>query len=142
MYHVELRQFPRSARAFNLAAAELAPLLAGWRTGRLVRWGEDDWEPRKAKLTILEGPALAPSELGMGRGWPQAQRHGREVTAELLVAPEVEDLRPQVLGRCDGGPVALAALAAELGAERTAVERAVWALLLSGELELLRRGKN
>ena len=139
MYHVELRQFPRSARAFNLGDGELAPLLAGWRAGRPVRWGEHDWEPRKAKLTILEGPELATSELGMGRGWPEAQRRGREVTAELLAGPDADDLRPAVIARCGREPVGLAGLVAELGGDRGAVERAVWALVASGELELLRR---
>ena len=83
-HHVELKQFPRNSRSFNLSEAELSPLLTAWIAGAPFTWGELEWEPRKAKLTILRGPELATAELGQGRGWPQAQRSGEDVTEALL----------------------------------------------------------
>ena len=145
MLHLELRQFPHSARAFNLAPADIAGLLAAWVAGTPVDWGEREWEPRKAKLTILEGPELPPSELGMGRGWPAAQRAGQEVTFELLAgarAPAAEDRRADVLALCGSAPRTLDELIQQAGGsgpERAALERAVWALVVAGELRLLRR---
>jgi hypothetical protein len=145
VYHLELRQFPHSARAFNLERAEVGSLLAVWVSGAPVRWGEREWEPRKAALRILEGPPLAASSLGMGRGWQEAQRSATEVTDALLAearapAPGHDELRRAVLERCAAGPASLAALlAAGEGQPAGAVERAVWSLLGEGELELLRR---
>lgn len=143
--HLELRQFPHSARAFNLQPPEIAGLLAAWVAGRPVQWGEREWEPRKANLTILEGPELPTSEIGMGRGWPAAQRAGHEVTSELLAAaraPAGADRRADVLALCGADPRTLDELLQEAGAlgpERAALERAVWALVVAGELRLLRR---
>lgn len=143
--HLELRQFPHSARAFNLEPPEIAGLLAAWIAGAPVQWGDREWEPRKAKLTILEGPELPPSEIGMGRGWPAAQRAGAEVTAQLLAgarAPAAEDRREDVLALCGTTPRTLEELlehAGGLGPERAALERAVWALVVAGELRLVRR---
>jgi hypothetical protein len=143
--HLELRQFPHSARAFNLEPPEIAGLLAAWVTGTPVEWGEHEWEPRKAKLTVLEGPELPPSEIGMGRGWPAAQRAGRDVTSQLLAgarAPAAEDRRADVLALCGPDPRTFEELLEQTGArgpERAALERAVWALVVAGELRLLRR---
>ena len=145
VYHLEIRQFPHSARAFNLERSELAGLLAAWIAGRPVMWGEREWEPRKATLKVLEGPALPASSLSMGRGWQEAQRTAREVTGALLAqarapAPGQEDLRRAVLRHCAAAPASLSALlAAGAGEPPGAVERAVWSLLVEGELELVRR---
>jgi hypothetical protein len=143
-FHLELRQFPHSARAFNLDAAAVSALLSGWVTGRPVTWGEREWEPRKAKLIVLEGPELPPSEIGMGRGWSAAQRAGHDVTSRLLAeagGPAAADRRADVLAMCGAAPVALEELlehAEARGPERAALERAVWALIVTGELRLLR----
>lgn len=139
MFHVEVRQFPHSARAFNLERPELDDLLRGWAAESTVRWGEREWEPRKAKLTILEGPALDLPEIGMGRGWPEAQRRSRDVTVALLSAGAGADRRAEVLERCAGAPVSLAGLRTALGGDPAALDRAVWALVVAGELELVRR---
>lgn len=85
VHHVELRQFPHNLCRFNLSEGELrATLLAPWVGDRVFELGERSWDPRRAKLTVLRGPRLAPGELTMGRGWRAAQRRGREVTAEVL----------------------------------------------------------
>jgi hypothetical protein len=146
-FHVEIRQFPHSARGFNIERAELEPLLRGWITEREVLWGEREWSPRKAKLAILEGPPLDTAEIGMGRGWPEAQRRARDVTRELLDAARgapaatAADARPLLRELIGDSPVALGELVALLGGagvETRAAEAAVWALLQAGELELVR----
>jgi hypothetical protein len=59
VFHVELRQFPHVTRAFNLSEAELnAKVLVPWSEGQAVQMDDREWEPGKAKLTILEGPEL------------------------------------------------------------------------------------
>jgi hypothetical protein len=98
--HVELHRFPHSARAFNLSEQEVrATIAAPWEAGRLIELGERFWTPGECRLTIIEGPALAASELGMGRGWTAARRHGRDVTDELIRAPTAADPRTVAAGR-------------------------------------------
>lgn len=155
MYHLELRQFPHSARAFNLTGEELRlKFLAPWLAGQTVEWGERRWQPERARLTIYEGPRLRPDELGMGRGWSNATRSGRDVTADLFADAEraaatapIAQLKRFVLERSAGEPREVreaARLAAELWPERRAGERlglaeqAVWELLHEGRLELFR----
>jgi 2-iminobutanoate/2-iminopropanoate deaminase len=85
VYHVELRHFPRNVCRFNLSAEELrATVLEPWAADRPFELGELRWDPRQARLTVLEGPRIPPEQLSMGRGWRSAQRHGRDVTAQLL----------------------------------------------------------
>jgi 2-iminobutanoate/2-iminopropanoate deaminase len=87
VYHLELRQFPHNLCRFNLGAEELyATVLAPWRADRLFELGELKWDPRRARLTVLEGPRLPPGQLTMGRGWSVARRQSNDVTAQLLVA--------------------------------------------------------
>jgi hypothetical protein len=98
--HVELHRFPHSARAFNLSEQEVrATIAAPWEAGRLIELGERFWAPGECRLTILEGPELAASELGMGRGWTAARRRGRDVTDELIRAPAAADPRTVPAGR-------------------------------------------
>jgi 2-iminobutanoate/2-iminopropanoate deaminase len=86
-YHVELRHFPRNVCRLNLSGEELwATVLAPWTADRLFELGELKWDPRQARLTILEGPHIPPDQLSMGRGWRTAQREGRDVTERLLAA--------------------------------------------------------
>lgn len=100
MLHVELHRFPHSARAFNLSEQEVrATIAAPWEAGRLIELGERFWTPGECRLTIIEGPALAASELGMGRGWTAARRSGRDVTDELIRAPAAADPRTVAAGR-------------------------------------------
>ncbi|MDQ6746046.1 MAG: hypothetical protein M3Z27_08570, partial [Actinomycetota bacterium] len=85
VFHIELRQFPHTARAFNLTEEELrTQILTPWVAGNEVTWAEQEFSPGKARLTIISGPELPAAELGMGRGWQQAMRAGQDVTDTQL----------------------------------------------------------
>jgi 2-iminobutanoate/2-iminopropanoate deaminase len=87
VYHVELRHFPRNLCHFNMGAAELqGTILEPWAVDRMFDLGDLRWDPRQARLTILEGPRIPPDQLTMGRGWSTAKRQGADVTARLLAA--------------------------------------------------------
>jgi len=59
-------------------------VLQPWSRGVTVRLGEREWDPRACRITVLEGPRLAPAELSHGQGWHSAERSGRDVTRALL----------------------------------------------------------
>jgi hypothetical protein len=59
-------------------------VLEPWRSGTPVLLGDREWEPRDCALRVLEGPALAPEDLALGRGWQRAERSGEDVTEQLL----------------------------------------------------------
>jgi 2-iminobutanoate/2-iminopropanoate deaminase len=85
VYHVELRHFPRNLCHFNMGAAELqSAILESWAADRMFDLGDLRWDPRQARLTVLEGPRIPPDQLTMGRGWSTAKRQGTDVTAQLL----------------------------------------------------------
>jgi hypothetical protein len=157
MFHVELRQFPHIARAFNLTREELlARILAPWVAGTSIDLNERRWTPEKTRLTILEGPELRPDEMGLGRGWANAGRAGRDVTAELvgeaegaLRAPPAE-LKEEIVALCDSGATQLDSVV-ELASRRNpnrrpsellaSAEQAVWELLHQGRIRILRGGE-
>ncbi len=154
MFHVEIRQFPHVARAFNLSRDEvLARIVAPWTAGQAVEWEERRWAPDKARLTILEGPELATADLGMGRGWPNAVRVSEDVTAALLrgsapaaaAAQPTTALKSELLGLAAVDWVELreaVRLAAALypqarpSEQLGLAEQAVWELLHEGRLDL------
>jgi len=158
MFHLELRQFPHVARAFNLEREELdARILMPWAEGTAVELDDRRWAPERAKLTIYEGRALASDELGMGRGWSNAGRTGEQVTGRLLaeteqrikVPPVLVELKGELLARCAQGRLALGELVAPTdsqeprrrASERLALaEQAVWELLHERQLQLVRDG--
>ncbi|MGP0101908.1 MAG: hypothetical protein ACLPUT_09870 [Solirubrobacteraceae bacterium] len=84
MYHVELHQFPQNMSRFNLTRAELQAIVDPWVREQQVDFGERRWSPHKARLTIIEGPAMPLDQLTMGRGWRAAQRQGEDVTEAVL----------------------------------------------------------
>jgi hypothetical protein len=85
MYHVELRQFPHNFCRFNLTETELrGTILDAWARGEWIELGERKWSPHQASLTVIEAPRLPMEQLSMGRGWSNAKRLGRDVTADLL----------------------------------------------------------
>jgi hypothetical protein len=155
MFHVELRQFPHSTRAFNLSSEELyGNIVRPWLAGAEVELEDRRWSPEKAKLTIYEGPALRPEEIGLGRGWANVTRGGEDVTARVLdsaqpphASPSVlEAFKDRVVDRCEGGGVPvqeIMALAGELHpdwrpSERLGLcERAVWDLLHQRRLRMI-----
>ncbi len=154
MFHVELRQFPHQARAFNLTREELdSRILTPWASGGPIELDDRRWSPERARLTIYEGPRLAPEDLGMGRGWGNVTRDGEEVTTRLLAEaaqpPPAAALKREVLERCSYGPLALGRMVELTGerypqarvSERLALcEQAVWELLHEGAVRLVRGG--
>jgi hypothetical protein len=84
MFHVELRQFPHNACAFNLTEAELSQIVEPWSRDEWVEMGERKWSPHQARLTVLEGPHLEIEDLAMGRGWRNAQHKSTDVTEQVI----------------------------------------------------------
>lgn len=134
MFHVELRQFPHSARAFNLTAEQLrGSFLRPWVAGETIEWAEHKWAPDRAKLSVYEGPELRNDELGMGRGWANAARSGEEVTERVLAEQDqaarggepLQALKAIAAVLCTREPVTLSVL------PRHAAER--WPLLRASE---------
>jgi hypothetical protein len=156
VFHVQFRQFPNVARAFNLSRDELyARILVPWAAGESVKWGDRRWSPDRARLTIYEGPALRPEEIGLGRGWANATRSGEDVTARLLAESErpspreeaLEQLKDEVLARAGAGRMDVRDVVSVAGglhpqwraSDRLALaEQAVWELLHRGSLRLAR----
>jgi hypothetical protein len=88
VYHVELRQFPHNMCRFNLSEQQLLALATPWANEQWVEFGERKWNVNEAKMTILEGPKMAMSQLTMGRGWRSAQRKCEDVTERVLESLE------------------------------------------------------
>jgi len=158
VFHVEVRQFPHLARAFNLSREDLERrIVAPWASGRPMTLDERSFSPERARLRIYEGPPLDSAAMGLGRGWASATRGGRDVTPQVLEQAQrrapgamagaaLESLKAQVLERCAARSLAIhdvPELAGELlpGAlvsERLALaERVVWELLHQGRVRLL-----
>jgi hypothetical protein len=86
MFHVELRMGQQVARQFNMSGPELdRTFLARLMADREFPYAGHDWNPRKLRITILEGPELQPYELSIGGlGWGNAERTGTDVTSSIL----------------------------------------------------------
>jgi hypothetical protein len=84
VFHVELRQFPHSACAFNLSEPELRAIVEPWSREQWIELGERKWNPHQARLTVLEGPRLPVEALAIGRGWRNAQHRSEDVTERVL----------------------------------------------------------
>jgi hypothetical protein len=156
MFHVELRQLPHLARAFNLTSEELQErIVAPWVAGEMVDWGDQRWAPERARLTIYEGPRLRPDEIGLGRGWANATRGGEEVTARVLADAQqpstrdssVEQFKQELLGLCSASRIdireamrlASAAHPEWRVSDRLALaEQTIWELLYAGSLRITR----
>ncbi|MBV8430729.1 MAG: hypothetical protein JO244_06180 [Solirubrobacterales bacterium] len=156
MFHIELRQFPHVARAFNLTADELhSRVVSRWTAGQLIELEDRRWSPDRAKLTIYQARQLAGDEIGMGRGWGTVSQVGEDVTQELLVAAKVQDEAPgalaevkaQLLAALSGGPLTLSQVVELTGdptwraSERLRLaEQAVWELLHEQRVSLEQAG--
>lgn len=156
VFHFELRQFPHVARSFNLTREELmARVLEPWAAGRTIELEDREWASDRTRLTILEGPELAMSEIGMGRGWANASRTGVDVTAVLLeevtvgagggTAAATSALGSELLGLCAADwvelPEAVRLAAALYPQARPSealglAEQTVWEMLHHGRLAL------
>jgi len=154
VFHVELRQFPHVARAFNLSREDLeARILRPLAAARPVELNERRWSPEKVKLTVYEGPAIPVEEMGMGRGWGNVTKTGENVTDRLLAesreairsSPVLEGLKEAIVARASEqrvGMVELLSLAGALAADIDAGQRAslaaraIWELLSEGRVSL------
>jgi hypothetical protein len=161
MFHVELRQFPHVARAFNLSPDELqARVLGAWVRGQAVKLDDRVWGPERARLTIYEGRPLRPEEMGLGRSWANVTKNCTEVTEQLLTlerqaaasagagnrAPEtVSRLQAEILERCALGELVVSELIELLSrrhpdwrvSDRIALaEQSIWQLLHQGRLTI------
>jgi hypothetical protein len=161
VFHVELRQFPNVTRVFNLSQGELEErILVPWLAGTVLEVNDRRWSVEKARLTIYEGAPLETGEMGLGRGWANATRAGREVTAEVLTEAQAAAITP--LDRATAAlkaeiveRVAVSALGLHevllLANERypgwrvservAAAERSAWELLHEGRVRLARDGE-
>lgn len=154
MYHLELRQFPHVARAFNLTAEELHRRFVGpWVAGQVIEHDERRWVPERTRLTIVEGAQLRPDQLGLGRGWATATRSGTDVTEAVLAQarrgaearPELDALKAAVaevavepIGCADVLALAAAAHPGWRASEQLALaEQAVWEMLHQGRVEIV-----
>ena len=154
MFHVELRQFPHVARAFNLTRQELdARILRPFAEARPVEWNDRRWAPEKTKIAVYQGPELPVEEIGMGRGWGNVTKHGEDVTGRVLAEarqdvespPALDALKHAIAERARREPLAireLLDLAGDLASDADANQRAsltlraVWELLGEGRVRL------
>jgi hypothetical protein len=161
MFHLELRQFPHVARVFNLSRAELdSRFVMPWAAGTIIDHDDRRWTPERATLKIVEGPALDSGQLGMGRGWANATRAGRDVSDEVIARaqrgaaarPEVEALKEGIAevlasgdGRLSPGDVVALAGAAHptwrASQQLELAEQTVWEMLHQQRLDLLCGGE-
>jgi len=87
-FHIEISSALDRARVLNVGEAELrTEVLEPWVAGLPFGFGGSDWEPRESRLTILEGPALAPHN-DAEAGWTDALRAAEDVTRLMLEAAE------------------------------------------------------
>jgi hypothetical protein len=158
VYHLELRQFPHVARAFNLTREQLdARFVRPWVDGSIIDHDQRRWAPERTRLTIYEGPELRVDEIGMGRGWGSVMRSSQDVTATVVAdaergakaRPEVEALKGAITevaaGPISGDDVMALAAAAHptwRASEQLALaEQAVWEMLHQGKLVLTAGGE-
>src|SRR6185503_9056066 len=75
--------------------------------------GEQEWEPRESKLTILEGKALEGPDLAFGQGWSNALKSAEDVTRRMVEREEIRaPLAPVVAVEGDSVEAAVGAMAA------------------------------
>lgn len=151
-FHVELKDHRDVVRAFNLSEAQVvARFITPLRTSARFSVEDKEFESRKSRLIVVEGPHLAHGELTLGQGWTTARKRGDDVTQRFLSAdvgsapslgnPGLElagRLRERVLGRLAAGPLPLdqaIGLSADLMvghrvSERLgAIETVIWEML-------------
>jgi hypothetical protein len=154
MFHLELRQFPHTARVFNLGRAELdEKFLRPWVRGEMIDHDDRRWPPERTKMRVLEGPELAQVDMGLGRGWGNVTKTSHDVTDTVIAEaergaqarPEVEALKTAV-AEVAVRPVSFADVIdlAVIGhpgwrasEQLSLAEQAVWELLHQGRLTIL-----
>ena len=158
MFHLELRQFPHTARVFNLDRAELdEKFLRPWVRGQMIDHDDRRWPPERTKMKVLEGPEIAQVDMGMGRGWGNVTKTSQEVTDTVIAEaergaqarPEVEALKVAVqevavrpVGFTDIIDLAVIGHPGWRASEQLSLaEQAVWELLHQGLLTMLAEGR-
>jgi hypothetical protein len=159
VFHVELRQFPHQTRAFNLTREGLDErIVRPWLAGEPIELNDYRWLPDRATLTVYEGPLLEVADMGLGRGWQNVTRQGRDVTQEVLIEARdetgqpatAEDFKAEIATRSAAGAISISGLMELAGewypharvSERIALcEGVVWELLHSVPVTLARRGE-
>jgi hypothetical protein len=96
-FHVEVKSSPDHARVFNISEGELQQILGFWISGQTFELGEQAWEPRESKLTILEGKLLEGPDLAYGQGWSNALRSAEDVTRQRMETAETAAPLPAIL---------------------------------------------
>ena len=155
MYHLELRQFPHVARAFNLDREAVdTRFLRPWVDGEMIDYGERRWPPDKTRLVVLEGPEVETTDIGMGRGWGRLTRRAQDVTERVLAEihrgadarPEVEAMK-DAIAEIGATPLAFADVMAMAGVAQPLwraseqlglAEQAVWEMLHQARLKMVR----
>lgn len=128
-FHVEIGSPIRFARAMNVEEDELRKaVLEPWVMGLPLTLGEQSWEPRESRLTILRGPALPASVSEDDEGWAVVLRAAEDVTRPMLEAAEASvPAQTAVVVEADSMEVALRGLGTGRTARQipwaTAVER-------------------
>ncbi len=90
-----------AARAFNLDGDQLERrFLAPFRAGRVFNYEDREWDPRDTQMAVFEGGHLRPDQMGLGRGWATVEKHGTDVTAQVMVNSPAAPLHPQPRPRC------------------------------------------
>ncbi len=156
-YHVELREALNVAHAFNLSPVQLRDgILRHWLSRSTFQLEDRKWSPEKAKLVIYEAPELEIAQLGLGRGWGEVTRSGRDVTEQMLQEAQApaatpadeatEWLKTEIVDRSGTAPLSLHDVVGLAhmryrgwrASDRLAVaERAVWELLHLGSVRLV-----
>jgi hypothetical protein len=157
VFHLEMRQFPHVARVFNLSREELdARFASPWVNGTVIEHEDRRFAPERARLTVYEGPALRPDEIGLGRGWSAVTKSSQEVTETVLqdaqrgaqASSAVQALKAALRTAAET-PVTFVDVVALAGrdyphwrASQTLAlaEQAVWEMLHQGTLVLSRDG--
>jgi hypothetical protein len=153
VFHLELRQFPHVARAFNLTREELDLRFAWpWVSGSPVVHEDRHWTPEKARLIIFEGPELRTEDMGLGRGWANVGRTSEDVTEAVLAeaqrgaeASSTVAMFKDTLGGAARASITLSEVMELVAAEHPGwrvserlalAEQAVWEMLHQGRLTL------
>jgi hypothetical protein len=155
-YHVELKAFPNVARAFNLDRAALDRQFARpFAAGEPIEYADRRWAADRTTLTIYEAEPVSAAGRGLGRGWGEVTRRGREVTAAVLsevhrgarARPELEALKAAIaevaagregIALTDVIELAAAAQPGSRASEQLGLaEQGVWEMLHHGRLEMV-----
>jgi hypothetical protein len=138
-FHIEIHASGlRAAHAFNLSDGALREqVLAPWGRGELLRLGDRLWDPSKCRLTVLEGPELAPADLSYGQGWNNARKRARDVTASV-VAPAQPPAPASAPATANAGAVAVLGASAAMHGylEALGLRTVDWAVLRAELLAL------